>query len=257
MSSGSGSNQRQTGFGNIEQYGMEHDNKWYKRNEQIVMLVDDEESIRLAVGDYLFESGFQVTACADADSLLEILNDNIEELPDVIVSDIRMPGKDGIELTKELKSNTKFTHIPIVLLTAKGLSEDKITGYRSGADAYLSKPFDPEELLAVIDNVVLRNCQMIGGEERENIAKIKNDISIIKDVIKGKSAKTVKPLEVSITPVESEVLHYLGQGLSNAEIAEARGVSKVGIQRVISNLYLKTMTETRTALIRWAVERGF
>lgn len=258
MSPGPGSGpERQINLGNIEHYGMHHDDAWYRRNNQMVMLVDDEESIRLAVGDYLFESGFQVTACADADSLLEILNDQTGHLPDIIVSDIRMPGKDGIELTKELKSNARFTQIPIVLLTAKGLSDDKIIGYRSGADAYLSKPFEPEELLAIIDNVVIRNGQMIGGEEREDIAKIRSDISIIKDVIRGNSEKTVKPLEVSITPVESEILNYLGQGLSNSEIAEARGVSKVGVQRVISTLYTKSMTETRTALIRWAIERGF
>ena len=178
-------------------------------------------------------------------------------MPDVIVSDVRMPIKDGIELTKELKEDSKYSRIPIILLTAKGLSEDKIVGYRSGADAYLTKPFDPEELLAIIDNIITRNEQMIGGKDREDIANIRNDIEIIKNVLKEREKSVLKPVEVNITPVEKEVLMFLGQGLSNAEIAEARGVSKNGVQKSITNLYMKTKTGTRTELIRWAIQRGF
>ena len=66
----------------------------------------------------------------------------------------------------------------------------------------------------------------------------------------------LKLVEVNITPVE-EVLMVLGQGLSNAEIASARGVSKNGVQKSITNLNMKTKTGTRTALIRWAIQRGF
>ena len=244
-------------IGQVEEFDVTRDEQWYVRNSQNVIVVDDDEYIRLAVGDYLFDKGFKVTACADADALLEVLEDKTERLPDVIVSDVRMPGKDGLELTKMLKADERYMKIPIVLLTAKGLSVDRILGYRSGADAYLSKPFDPEELLAIIDNIVERQEQMIGGKENETLMNIKDDISLIKSVLKERENEVLKPVECHITPMEREVLSYLGQGLSNQEIADARGVNKNGVQKAISNLYAKTYANTRTELIRWAIQRGF
>eukprot|EP00816_Leptocylindrus_hargravesii_P003880 CAMPEP_0196819912 /NCGR_PEP_ID=MMETSP1362-20130617/72868_1 /TAXON_ID=163516 /ORGANISM="Leptocylindrus danicus, Strain CCMP1856" /LENGTH=263 /DNA_ID=CAMNT_0042198575 /DNA_START=169 /DNA_END=960 /DNA_ORIENTATION=- len=249
----------------IEQYGSSNtnfqpDKVWQKRTKHMIALVDDEEPIRLAVGDYLFQKGYQVTACADADALLELVSDHREKLPDVIVSDIRMPGgMDGIELLGRLQAEERLARIPVVLLTAKGLAQDRVQGYRAGAYAYLSKPFDPEELLSIVDNVIVRNEQMTCSESGENkaMASIKNDLAVIKDILKEREKKVLKAAEVNVTPMEKEVLGLLCDGLSNNEIAEFRGIGTVGVQRAVSNLFLKTQTKTRTELVRWAMQRGY
>ena len=174
------------------------DPKFLERNKYWIVLVDDEESIRLAVGDYLYNQGYQITACEDADAFLElccvptntitteastsdptnyIFNNEQEKsslssplpirastlpskLPDLIVCDIRMPGKDGIELLKIIRNDESLRYIPFVLLTAKAMTQDRIRGYKAGANAYLPKPFYPEELLSIVDNTLTRKKQI-------------------------------------------------------------------------------------------------
>lgn len=251
----------------IEQYGsgnnkidVQTDKAWGKRTKHMIALVDDELPIRLAVGDYLYQKGYHVTACADADALLELVSDHREKLPTVIVSDVRMPGgMDGIELLGRLQAEERLARIPVVLLTAKGLAQDRVEGYRAGAYAYLSKPFDPEELLSIVDNVIVRNEQMTCSESGGNkaMANIKSDLAVIKDILREREKFFLKAAEVNVTPMEKEVLGLLCDGLSNNEIAAVRGIGKGGVKRAVSNLFLKTQTKTRTELVRWAMQRGY
>lgn len=238
------------------------DESFIRRNKQWVILVDDEEAIRLAVGDYLYDSGYQVTACADVDALLEVLHmDNsrsndkyFNKIPDVIISDIRMPGKDGLELVKLIRSDERLSRTPIILLTAKSLTQDRILGYQAGADVYLPKPFDPEELLSIVDNAIVRNRQMTG--ERGQFMDLKEEVTDIKEILKKNARSVVKETDVYLTPTEREVLELLCKGFSNLEIAEERKVSKVNVNRYVQNLYIKTGTRTRTELVRWAIKTG-
>lgn len=268
-SSGSNSNQ-------IEEKWLT-DVKFMERTKHWIVLVDDEEAIRLAVGDYLYDQGYQVTACADADALLEILhfdpNDidsisankdyqdyyektaaGLAKIPDVIISDIRMPGKDGLELVKVIRSDERLSRVPIVLLTAKSLTQDRILGYQAGADVYLPKPFDPDELLAIVDNVIRRRREMAG--DRGKLIDLKDDMADIKYLLKRNANFVVKETDVYLTPTEREVLELLCKGFSNIEIAQARNVSKIGVNRYIQKLYSKTDTRTRTELVRWAIKTG-
>ena len=80
-----------------------------------------------------------------------------KNLPDCLLIDIIMPNNEGYDFIKNLKKNKNFQHIPFILLTAKGLTEDRILGYKLGCSAYISKPFDPEELESIIKNIVLKN----------------------------------------------------------------------------------------------------
>ena len=113
-----------------------------------ILVVDDDDRIRELVKEYLIENNFLVTTAkdaADAKKKLEIVKF------DILILDIMMPGEDGLSLTKEIKKNNP---IPIILLTAKGETRDRIEGLELGADDYLGKPFEPKELLLRIKNIL-------------------------------------------------------------------------------------------------------
>ena len=113
-----------------------------------ILAVDDDDRIRELVKEYLIENNFLVTTAKDAEDAkkkLEIVKF------DILILDIMMPGEDGLSLTKEIKKNNP---IPIILLTAKGETRDRIKGLELGADDYLGKPFEPKELLLRIKNIL-------------------------------------------------------------------------------------------------------
>jgi len=124
-----------------------------------ILVVDDDNRIRELVKQYLEENQFLVTTAKDsidAKKKIEIIKF------DIIVLDVMMPGQSGLSLTKELKNNNT---IPIILLTAKGDVEDRITGLELGADDYLGKPFQPKELLLRIKNIISKIQKPILQEE--------------------------------------------------------------------------------------------
>jgi DNA-binding NarL/FixJ family response regulator len=162
--------------------------------------------------------------------------------PDVIVSDIRMPNSsiDGLQLLSLLKGNDpdsgeyyRWRDIPVVLLTAKSLTPDRIAGYRLGAQAYLSKPFAPEELLSVIDNLIKRRLEQsnsnidtkalqdIGGDLKEikSLLKSSQDQTIV-DVDYGSKEQDTPGTKAQLTPTEIDVLMLLCDGFSNGEIGK-------------------------------------
>ena len=114
-----------------------------------LLIVDDDERIRSLLKQFLLRNGFLVSAARDATHARKILS-GLDF--DMIVLDVMMPGEDGVSLTKHIRE----THqTPILLLTAKGETEDRIVGLEAGADDYLAKPFEPKELLLRI-NAILR-----------------------------------------------------------------------------------------------------
>jgi DNA-binding response OmpR family regulator len=232
------------------------DRSWKERNKQWIVIVDDEESIRSAVGDFLYDSGFQVTSCSDADSMLEVVNTPMNNgnlrIPAAIVSDIRMPGKDGIELLGLIRADERLARVPVILLTAKAMTQDRVAGYKAGADVYLPKPFNPDELLSIIDNAILRRRQMTS-----DLVGIKKETADIKLLMKQNSANLVKQTDVYLTPAEREVLDLLSKGYTNTEIAQERGVTLTGTNRAVQKLFTATQTRTRTELLRWAIETGY
>jgi signal transduction histidine kinase/AraC-like DNA-binding protein/AmiR/NasT family two-component response regulator/streptogramin lyase len=113
-------------------------------NPQTVLIVEDNADMREYLNLILTQNGFAVLESENGKLGVE---QALETVPDVIITDVMMPEMDGYALTETLKSNPITSHIPIVILTAKGRQESKIEGYRRGADAYLPKPFNTEELL--------------------------------------------------------------------------------------------------------------
>ena len=236
------------------------DKVFLERAKHWVVIVDDEIAIRLAVGDYLFDQGYKVTACADADAMLHVAStpptdNSLPIVPDAIISDIRMPGTNGLKLLQIIRQDERLERVPVILLTAKAMTQDRIAGYKAGADVYLPKPFDPEELLVIVDNCILRRKQMTG--EKAKLVELKQDMNDIKEILKQNGKKTVKNTNVYLTVTEREVLHLLAKGYTNKEIAEKRGTTPLVVGRSVQKMYGMTQTRTRTELLRWAMQTGY
>ncbi len=118
----------------------------------MIWCVDDDSTIRDIEVYTLEQTGFQARGFADGASMLEALE---TEMPELIVLDIMLPGMDGVEILKKLRSSPNYRNIPVIMATAKGTEIDKISGLNSGADDYLVKPFGVMEMVARI-NAVLR-----------------------------------------------------------------------------------------------------
>src|SRR5215510_11100599 len=118
-----------------------------------LLVVDDEPNLLRAVAACLKAEDYEVSTARNGhDALMQLA----ESVPDLIISDIRMPGMDGYKLARQLRSSPRTALVPIVFLTAKDETADRIEGFRAGVDAYLTKPFEPEELIAVVNAILQR-----------------------------------------------------------------------------------------------------
>jgi len=203
-----------------------------------LLVVDDDPGLLRAVAETLRAEGYEVTtARRGADALVSIA----ESLPDLIVSDIRMPGMDGYELVRNLRASARTKLIPIVFLTAKDETTDRIAGFRSGVDAYLTKPFEPDELVAVVANI-LKRVESTHAE----IARLfgRTDLSEQEPV-----------RDEDLTDAEWRVAEAVARGLSNKEIAAEFNLSLRTIEGHISRILDKKYFSNRVEIARYVLER--
>ena len=133
-------------------------------DEKHILLIDDDERILSLLNTFLNQNGF-ITSSAKNSQEARSLLDYFEF--DILIIDIMMPGETGLELLKSLR---KDKDIPVILLSAKGEASDKISGLELGADDYLSKPFEPKELLLRIKNLLSRNNSTEGNQYEKRVA---------------------------------------------------------------------------------------
>jgi phosphate regulon transcriptional regulator PhoB len=164
---------------------------------QTILVVDDEELIRELLRFNLEKEGYRVIAAKDGVQTLHLLT---REQPDLIILDIMLPGIDGLEVCRQIRSNPRYQEIPLIMLTAKGEEIDKVLGLELGADDYITKPFSNRELLARI-KARLRRVHIT--EEGREICDgdIRLDTSSLQTYIRGK--------EILLTPKEFELLRIL------------------------------------------------
>ena len=185
------------------------------KNSFHILIIDDDDRIRELVKEYLEENNFLVTTATDAfDAQKKI--DVIKF--DILILDIMMPGKSGLSLTKEIKKNNPT---PIILLTAKGETADRIEGLELGADDYLGKPFEPKELLLRINNIL----------NKVKKPTLPNEISV------GEPLINLKKLNIKITDTTTEInpqertilekmLESPGKIFSRSDIGKIINISK-------------------------------
>ncbi|ACK71358.1 two component transcriptional regulator, LuxR family [Gloeothece citriformis PCC 7424] len=222
-----------------------------------ILLVDDEPGVRESVQAYLeYADDFQVQVASHANQAWEILQKNP---PDLVISDIMMPEVDGYQFLKKLRDDPRYEAIPVVFLTARGMTTDRIQGYNAGCDAYLSKPFDPEELEAIVKNLLeRRKATSQANTDASQLAEIAQDIREIKKKLGDSEslATTPPPIKIELTPREQSVLDLVAEGLMNKEIAARLDTSVRNVEKYVSRLFSKTGTNSRTELVRFALKHG-
>ena len=200
-----------------------------------ILVVDDDDRIRELVKQYLLENKYLVTTAKDAfdaKNKIEIIKF------DLIVLDIMMPKKSGLELTSEIK---KEIDLPIILLTAKGETSERVMGLEFGADDYLSKPFEPKELLLRIRNILNKTLQ------KNNINKISIGNSIL-DLNKLTINRNGKKYKINNTEklILEKMIRSSGKVFSREEIGKLISINKErSIDVIITRLRQKIETDSK------------
>ena len=222
-----------------------------------LLLVDDEPGVRASLKAYLEEDDeFDVTLASDAKEAWECLQ---KETPDLIISDIMMPKVDGYEFLSQLREDPYFKILPVIFLTARGMTSDRIQGYEAGCDGYLAKPFDPDELTAMVKNILQRRkVQEETNPDSSKLIQLFEDVKDIKRILGNQPSlqTTPPPIPIELTPREQSVLDLVAQGLMNKEIARQLNTSVRNVEKYVSRLFNKTLTNSRTELVRYALKHG-
>ncbi|MCT7970557.1 response regulator transcription factor [Laspinema olomoucense] len=240
-----------------------------------ILIVDDDPAIRLSICHYLEQCGYSAIAAQNGqEGLLKV----DEFQPHLLVTDIIMPEMDGYELVKRVRKKPALRLLPVIFLTARTSTPERILGYKLGCDLYLPKPFDLDELGAVIRNLLERS-QLIQSQWRFNSddslspageANLKSPVETtpsLRSTPPREGNKPVSPADkattltaqnsaftIALTPRERDVLDLLAEGLSNAQIGDRLHLSPRTVEKYVSALLRKTETSNRAGLLRFAIE---
>ncbi len=165
-------------------------------NSQRIMVVDDDYNINQLIKLYLEKEGYKVTSVHDGNQALKAFKDNP---PALVVLDLMLPGMDGWDICREIR---KISDIPIIMLTAKGETFDKVLGLELGADDYMVKPFDPKELMARI-KAVLRRHKPVKEDDSSEIAYPNLRVNL------SQYSVTYYGQQIEFPPKELELLYFL------------------------------------------------
>jgi DNA-binding NarL/FixJ family response regulator len=201
-----------------------------------LLVVDDDASLLLAVSETLRAEGYVVVTARRGREALVLV---AERVPDLIISDIRMPGMDGYELARSLRSAPHTRLVPIVFLTAKDDTADRIAGFRAGVDAYITKPFEPEELVAIVAGILDR-VQRTRGDLARLFGEKEKEVTFQRDE--------------ELTDAEWRVAEAVARGSSNKEIASELNLSLRTVEGHISHILDKKNLDNRVELALHVME---
>ncbi|MGH8752113.1 MAG: phosphate regulon transcriptional regulator PhoB [Burkholderiales bacterium] len=162
-----------------------------------VLIVEDEPAIQELLSTTLMRAGYEVQRAADASVAMGALHDS---LPDMILLDWMLPGRSGLTLARELRSNPRTKSVPIIMVTARVEEDSKVSGLEQGVDDYITKPFSPRELLARV-KAVLRRRAPHATDDTIQVGGLSLDPASHRVACAGKT--------ISLGPTEFRLLHFL------------------------------------------------
>ena len=223
-----------------------------------ILVVDDEKEIADLIEIYLVSDGYKVLKADNAEAGLALLE---KEEVHLVLLDIMMPGMDGLEMCKRIRETN---NIPIIMLSARSTDLDKILGLGTGADDYVTKPFNPLELTARVKSQLRRYTQLNPNSSVHEVGK--NEISIKEMTINKDNHKvTVEGEEIKLTPIEFDILYLLAsnpgrvfstdeifENVWNEKVYEANNTVMVHIRRLRGKMKEDTR-QTKIITTVWGV----
>jgi len=221
---------------------------WCKPVMERILVVDDEADCQTVLAMYLESQGYRVEC---ANSGLEALSIFENAPPDLVISDVMMPEMDGFEFCRRLRTTRLGQLVPFIFLSGQGEIESKVEGHSIGADDYLVKPFQSEEILAKV-KAQLERSHRIHAE--------------IVRLLQTSTARAVEPKVVAVlpapaplplTPAEERVFWEVIQGYTNKQISDRLFISPRTVQAHLGSIFSKLQLENRAQLVRFALEKGY
>jgi len=221
-----------------------------------ILLAEDDEGTRLSICDYLELDGYSVVMAANGE---EALRKVLDDLPQLIITDIGMPFLDGYSLIRKVRQHPPFRLLPVVFLTAHNETQDRIKGYQVGCDAYLPKPFELQEIGAIVRNLLERS-QLIQAAWMHQVAMNTAQQRAMHPHAEPPGAESIPVAAGAVdtpdnnfTSREQDVLVLLSDGLSNAQIGDKLYLSPRTVEKYVSSLFRKTDTSNRAELLKFAL----
>lgn len=235
-----------------------------------ILVADDDFATRLSITDYLEITGYSVIAAENGKEALGLVE---EFQPHLIVTDITMPEMDGYEFVRRVRTRPAFRLLPVIFLTERTSTQERIRGYQMGCDNYLAKPFELPELGAVIRSLLDRYALIAqapsrspepkpmpaevrsranGKPEADFLTQKSETGDSLRDSSAARASGSLNTL--TLTQREQEVLDLLTEGLSNILIGDRLHLSPRTVEKHVSSLFRKTESNNRAELVRFAME---
>lgn len=200
-------------------------------NHQRILVVDDDKDIVRLVRAYLEKAGYDVFSAYDGETALHTLR---REKPDLLILDLMLPDRDGWDITRLIRTDAHLAATPIIMLTARVEDTDKIVGLEIGSDDYITKPFNPREVVARV-RALLRRSQLESGAAAQQILQVGG---LLLDI--GRRELSVDRQVVDLTPTEFDLLRVLmespGYVFTRGELLEkGLGYAYAGMGRALDS----------------------
>ena len=206
-------------------------------NKEVMLLVEDNQELRVFLRT-IFSSTYRVVEAADG---MEGWSKALKFVPDIIISDVMMPEKDGIEMTKELRADMTTSHIPIVLLTAKTSIESKLEGLEYGADDYITKPFSATYLKARVENL-LSQRRKLQSLYRDNLMNNTHVSSLSTSEEAATEEEKLPDMSPNDRKFMDKLVELMEANMDNGDLVVDDLVREVAVSRSVFFKKLKTLT---------------